>query len=254
MKIKFANCLFVILASGAFANSLWAQDRITTDGLLFIDSGPLSHALSPQPNAATEGTEASRARATPRLKRPLIQNFDHRPAPVWEPWDCGDGVGKAGVSHGILTIDAASCYEFMLFHPNGKWHEFVDNSRGWVIETSLKVDPRNPAEECNDNPGTSLKIWVHDHTNLVIFGFTTDEVCIAYPDNVRLSMDTTNAFHVYRIESKRRSVRVFVDGNLKIDHTLTWQGGGSDALTFGDGHVNGKTRSYWDYFSYDVFP
>ncbi len=116
------------------------------------------------------------------------------------------------------------------------------------------MDATNPAEECNDTPGTSLKIWAHDHTNLVIFGFTTEEVCIAYPDNARFSMDTTNAFHVYRIESRGRSVRVYVDGELKINHTLTWTGGGSDVLTYGDGHANGMTRSYWDYFSYDVFP
>lgn len=246
MKTRCACSLFMLLGLSVFAGGLSAQDAVTKDGLHFV--------RTPQPSAIIEDSESSRSRANPRLKRPVIQNFDHRPGPVWETWDCGDGIGSSRVSHGILTIDADSCYEFMMEDPVGKWHEFVDNRRGWVIETSLRVDAANPPEECDDFPGHSLQIWANDHTNLVIFGLTTNEVCISYPDIVRFSMDTTDAFHIYRIESKGRAVRVYVDGKLAIDHTLTTTGGGSTILAFGDGHADEETRSYWDYFSYDVFP
>ena len=67
-------------------------------------------------------------------------------------------------------------------------------------------------------------------------------------------MDTTDDFHVYRIESKLDQVRVYVDDVLAIDHTLSWTGGGSDVLNFGDGYGAYTSLSYWDYFWYDVFP
>ena len=69
-------------------------------------------------------------------------------------------------------------------------------------------------------------------------------------------MDTTDGFHVYRIEGRGLQVKVYVDGVLKIDHTLVnLNGGGSNALIFGDGiGDSGPSRVKWDYFSYDVFP
>jgi hypothetical protein len=113
------------------------------------------------------------------------------------------------------------------------------------------VDPRNPPEACDDR---GLLIWAHDHTNLLVIGFTTHEICIAYPDFERFVMDTTDAFHIYRVESKGKRVRIYVDGDLKIDHKLSWPGDGSNVLAFGDGWAANMTLSYWDYFSYDVFP
>jgi len=248
MKITFLDCLFVMLTLCTCTSGLWAQDRNTMDGLTFTsDSNTPSHASTTQPNA-----EASRAQVSAQLKEPVILNFDKLPGPLWETWDCGDGIGNSGPSHGILTIDASSCYEFGLWHPNGKWHKLVNNARGWIIEAGLKVDPiTEPA--CNGDRGSVL-IWANDHTNLIIIGFSTNEISIAYPDYVRFPMDTTNAFHIYRIESKGNRVKVYVDGDLKINHILSWTGGGSDVLTFGDGDGCGTSLSYWDYFSYDVFP
>jgi hypothetical protein len=60
---------------------------------------------------------------------------------------------------------------------------------------------------------------------------------------------------VYRIESRLNNVKVYVDGDLVIDHVLTWSGGGSDVLSFGDIALGESNNlSYWDYFWYDVFP
>lgn len=256
MTIKFFHCLFVILTLCTYTSSLWAQDRNTMDGLTFTrDSSTPSHAPTAQPNVDIQNTEASGDRVSAEvtgLKEPVILNFDRLPGRLWETWDCGDGVSQARVSHGILTIDAPlSCYEFILWYPNGRWHKLVDNARGWVIEASLKVD-QSTQPDCDDR--ASVQIWANDHTNLVIIGFSTNEICIAYPDNVRFPMDTTNSFHIYRIESKGNQVQVYVDGDLKIDHILSWTGGGSNILMFGDGVAGTTSLSYWDYFSYDVFP
>ena len=121
-----------------------------------------------------------------------------------------------------------------------------------MVEANLKVDPHTQPN-C-DNNGGSVVIWANDRVNLIIFGFSTNEICISYPEEVHFAMDTTNAFHVYRIENKGAHVRVFVDGNLAINHVFRFLGSGSQTLLFGDGTVYGTSLTKWDYFSYDVAP
>jgi hypothetical protein len=122
-----------------------------------------------------------------------------------------------------------------------------------MIETRLRLDPTSDTQ-CGAAAYGAVQIWAHDHTILVILGFSADAICLAYPDEVRYSMDTTDGFHVYRLEARGLRVKVYVDDTLAIDHTLSWPGGGSDILMFGDGNGDGKSRSYWDYFWYDVIP
>jgi hypothetical protein len=184
-------------------------------------------------------------------RKPVIMNFDHEPKAPWAPSVCSE-TGAGTASHGILTINSPSpdCYEYFLFHRDGVWHRYVSNSRGWIIEASLKVDPSSFAE-CADR-GT-VQIWAHDHRNLIIVGISTHEICLAYPENVRYEMDTSEV-HAYRIESKGRRVRIYVDGELKIEHVLTFRGEGTDILSFGDGTFGSNSLSQWDYFSYDIYP
>jgi hypothetical protein len=212
----------------------------------------LHRSVSPHP--ATQAMEPvqvqAQVSAPSSARQPILLNFDSLPASPWELNPCGDVGSKSTVSHGIMTIESpVDCHEYELFHPHGIWHRYVSNRRGWIIEAGLKVDPStNP--ECDDRG--SLLIWANDHTYLIIVGFSTNEICIAYPDQVRAPMDTSE-YHNYRIEALRGRVRIYADGDLKIDHVLTWTGAGSDALTFGDGSEK-NSLSQWDYFSYDVFP
>jgi hypothetical protein len=156
------------------------------------------------------------------------------------------------VSFGILTIDSPSdCYEYLLYSPKGIWNRFVDNKRGWIVEANLKIDPVTQPE-CDDRG--AVQIWANDHTILLIVGFSTNEICIAYPDSVHFSMNTTDTFHIYRIRAKGMHVRIYVDGNLAIDHVLSTPGAGSEVLAFGDGVVFNTSLTRWDYLSYRVFP
>jgi hypothetical protein len=66
-------------------------------------------------------------------------------------------------------------------------------------------------------------------------------------------MDTTDSFHVHRIEAKGMHIKIYVDGRLAIDHVLSTPGGGASVLIFGDGNLNGTSLTRWDYFSYRVF-
>lgn len=236
----------LVIGACAAAGSLWAQDFATIDGRTYV-----------MDSFTGQAEEKVTAKAVPdsavpsSAKKPVILNFNVLPPrKLWESYNCF-GRSKARVSHGILTIrSGADCHEYFLWHFNNTWHNYVDFDRGWIIETSLHVDPRTEPD-CDDG---SVLIWAHDHTKLVIIGFSTHEICIAYPDNVRVPMDTTDGFHVYRIETKGRRVKVFADGELKIDHNLSWRGGGTDVLAFGDGVVGTRSLTRWDYFSYDIFP
>ena len=187
-----------------------------------------------------------------RAKRPVVLNFDHFPGKDWLHNACGS-TSSAVVSHGLLTINSPDldCNEYLLFYPKGIWNQYVDNQRGWIVETSLKVDP-STQPEC-DSRG-SVQLWINDLTNMVIVGISNNAICIAYPDVVAVATPTTDGFHVYRVESRGKIVRIYQDGQLKIDHALTTPGGGTQALGFGDGDGSFATLTTWDYLSYDVFP
>lgn len=236
-----------------YATGSWATD-FTSDGrtFLFAEPADLGHgalardALPPPTPLAV---------IPPAARLPHISNFDSLPTPgLWETHSCGGG-GNASVSHGILTINSpGDCYEFLLWHPKGDWHQYVDNSRGWIIEAGLRVNPSSDSTVCTNEP--TAQIWAHDHTNLVIIGFSKNAVCLYYPDQVSVPVNTTNGFHIYRIGSQEKNVKLYVDGVLRINHVLSWSGGGSDVLYFGDGHGGGGTndKTQWDYFSYDIVP
>lgn len=245
--------LLLVACISTYATGSWATD-ITTDGRTFLfteggDSGTAALAHDALPAAIPIDTIPAAARL------PHISSFDFLPTPaLWDTHSCGGG-GSANVAHGILTIDSpGDYYEFLLWHPKGDWHRYVDNSRGWIIEASLRVNPNSDTTVCTDEP-TAI-IWAHDHTNLVIMGFSKNAVCIYYPDQVSVPVNTTNGFHIYRLGSRGKNVKLYVDGVLRINHVLSWSGGGSDVFYFGDGHGNAATngKTQWDYVSYDIVP
>jgi hypothetical protein len=243
MKSRLA-CPLLAASLLAWSAAAWAQDR-STDGRLSTQSERQTVSKPVNPTNPNAGPKKPK-------KRPVVLDFDTLPGGEWQRWDCGDPTSVASVANGILTIDSNSCDEFLLWHPDDVWHQFVSNSDGWVIEARLKVDPVTAfVPDWDRGP---VQIWANDHTNLLIIGFATSQIGLVYPDNERVAMNTTDDFHVYRIESRLDRVKIFVDGVLRIDHTLTWSGGGSDVLDFGDGVGGTRSLSYWDYFLYDVTP
>jgi len=238
MKHKTIIVIAVAVCLCCFTG-LWAQ----------VNTSDNRHFTLPPSAAVVPATPASDA-PVPVSGPPAILNFDQLPGPEWTVWDCY-GRGTATVSHGILTINSPSdCYEFDLRDPVGVWNKYVSNSRGWIVETNLKIDPLT---DPNCSSG-GAEIWANDRTNLIIFHFAPNEICIGYPEQVHFAMNTTDSFHVYRIETKGSHTRIYVDGTLAIDHVFTYLGSGSQVLYFGDGSAFGTSVAQWDYFSYSVFP
>jgi hypothetical protein len=238
------STLLIFVALLGSVTPLWAQD-LTTDGLSFTQRAASLRrfASTGDPGAAEAVLDLSN-----KPKETMVLGFDSLPG---NPWEVDHNGGAASVADGILTIEAPGHYEFEIKHPNGTWHQHVDNANGWAIETRLRIDPITGGGlgEAHHGP---VEIWANDHTNLIIVGFSNDGVGIVYPDVVVAPMNTTDEFHTYRIESQFEQVRIYVDGVLRIDHTLSWRGAGTDVLYFGDGGAH-SSLSYWDSFSYEVY-
>jgi hypothetical protein len=243
-----ARSLMVVCVCLCSSISLRAQSR-TMDGQLFVTPGA-SAASSQSSNAAT-----LTAPIPASVMQPVTMTFDKLPDPdQWVKNDCL-GVGSGIVSHGILTINSPNdCYEYILYYPKGIWNQYVANWRGWIVEANLQVDPLSQPECDGVNQYGSVHIWAADPKILLIVGFSPSEICISYPDHVHFPMDTTNSFHVYRIAAKGMHVWIYVDGVLAINHVLSIPGGGTRALSFGDGSGYGTSLTKWDYLSYNVFP
>ncbi len=236
----------LILITVCICASIGLQAQLsTTDNRLFV-LPPTAATAAPSPDPASDAP-------IPLVPvQPTILSFDQLPGSEWFVNDC-NGKGSGKVSHGILTINSPSdCYEYILFDPLGDWNKYVSNRRGWIVEANLKIDPSTDSS-CGFARYNQI-IWANDRTNLIIVGFGTNEICIAYPEEVHFAMNTTDSFHIYRVESKGTHVRIYVDGQLAIDHFFSYLGSGTQALTFGDGSVFGTSLARWDYFSYNVFP
>ena len=197
--------------------------------------------------------------ATPTPARPTRVTLDFTSLPDWQ--NAFDS-GTATAANGILTIDAPAGFnEFLLEGgpppPGDPWLADVSNERGWWVETRMRVDPLTE-DQCDTSGtrGPALTTWLTDDTNeLVQIGWDTHAMCLilGIDSAMRVPMDTTDGFHVYRVARQLRRVRVWVDGVLVIDQQVDQLGGTIQGLVFGDGQAgHGPTRSYWDYFTYDV--
>lgn len=208
----------------------------------------LSPKVAPTPPTVPSSTPNPSPLPTPPTSA-VVLDFSDLPEPPWRAESSG---GSATVANGILTIDAPDeHYEFLLDEGDDAWHQRVSNDHGWTIESRIRVDPTS-AEGKWEIGRATVMIGANDKTNFVQIGFNKDMVGLLYPDSITYPMETTDEFHIYRIESRGTRVRLYVDGNLVVDHELSWPGGGGSPLMFGDGVSGTRSLSYWDYFWYDV--
>lgn len=181
---------------------------------------------------------------------PVVLDMSALPGGNWTHIANG---GSATAALGIVTIDApgpSTFNEFILFDPHDDWNQNVSTTIGWYVESRVWVDPSTTAG-CG-----GVEWWTASRSALSISGLGKDTLCIVYPDFVQVSTPTTDGYHVYGVFGRGDTVKIFKDGNLLIDHVMSWPGGGTQALIFGDGNqgASGSTKSHWDYLSYDTRP
>lgn len=185
---------------------------------------------------------ASLSSGTAAQASPVVLDMESLPNVADPDWQLVNYSGQVSAAEGTLEMNvtgAGSC-SYYLWGPKGLWHQTVDNDRGWVVETRLRIDPASTG---------CAKIWINDHTNTTILLFYRDQIQVIYPDFQTYSCDTTD-FRTYRISGQGSSFKVFADGLLIIDYVRTQPGNGTQVLGFAAGS---NTRAYWDYFLYDTY-
>jgi hypothetical protein len=196
----------------------------------------------------------------------MTENFDTLPQLPW--YNPGSGESTTVSSGGILSLyaPAGEGNEVILqkaSYPNFKppaadvWDNNVSNSRGWWVEVRMRVDPITDDQCTSDNMrGPALTVWATDDTQMLVrLGFSRSCVALVYSWNgaIAVPMDTTSAFHVYRISTRLKHANVYIDGALAIEYDYGPAEETGTGLVFGDGQAGyGATRSYWDFITYDV--
>ncbi|HWH00706.1 MAG TPA: calcium-binding protein [Pilimelia sp.] len=186
-------------------------------------------------------TAALGALGVAHARTPVIVTFPQLPP---GPWEVNQ---PASAANGVLTLGEYGYVALRESAPND-WYGQVDNNLGWWAEARVRLD-HSVTTDCTQEPG---RLWMGDHTTVVILGLGRGEVCITYPEaQVRHRMDTQRAFHTYRVAVQREHLRLWVDGRLLVDKRFTvWAGGGTPALMAES--LQGVT--HWQYLRYDVTP
>lgn len=224
---------------------------------------PISTAALPDPTAIA--TPIATPRPRPARSR-VTEDFDTVPGP---PWYNPGQPGGLTASGGVLTLvaGAGEFNEVTLQYPSyyggvipaeDVWDSDVSNARGWWVEVRMRVDPLTDDQCASDNMrGPALTLWATDDTQMLVsLGFSRSCVALVYSFDgaITVPMDTTRAFHTYRISTHLQHVEVYIDGALAIQREYGLQFAETGrGLLFGDGQAGyGPTRSYWDYITYDV--
>jgi hypothetical protein len=192
------------------------------------------------------------------------EDFDAMPS---RPWYAAPQDGtSATVSGGILTLDAPHDADELMLQgddnapqrDNDAWNNYVSNERGWWVEVRMRVDPVTDDQCVSDSArGPALTLWATDDTFMLVrLGFSRSclALVLSHDTAISMPMDTTTAFHVYRLSVRGLHADVYVDGVLAIsyDYPMAFEET-LKGLVFGDGQSgDDPTRSYWDYVEYDV--
>ncbi|HEX2734374.1 MAG TPA: hypothetical protein VHM70_22345 [Polyangiaceae bacterium] len=156
--------------------------------------------------------------------------------------------GTSSVANGVLTITTDTYEEWILDQGYGDWWQ-SGRASGWVVEAKIRFLSEDTA--CR-----ATGFWATGSDGAIVqFKLNAGWAGIDYPQTVGLAMDTTDDFHVYRVQYLGRArYNLIVDGVLVADVHQLDTGGGSQILSFGNLGGCNRANSEWDYFMYDPAP
>jgi len=160
--------------------------------------------------------------------------------------DCLNGYRLTLSSSSIAATDSIHFEHAAVGTP---WEDSVSSANGYVIKFRMKVV----------SSGTS---WCHairfrdgGYTCILVIANDKIEVGSTYISEATQSyaMDTTDAYHVYEIVVKTTSLKVYVDGTLRVEGTLDAVDANKD-LRWGDISEVANTGgvAHWDYITYAI--
>jgi MYXO-CTERM domain-containing protein len=195
--------------------------------------------------------------ALPAGAEVLRQDLNSRAELESAGWQFENSSGTSTFANGELTVDAKGFAEWFLW-PNSEAPWFsttsgASDAAGWWVEARLKLLSL-PSCDGYEGPG----IRVQEAANLVELHLGVDWAGLTYPERHTIAMDTTDGYHVYRIQNLgHHHIQIVVDGKLAVDAPgLTLADvtaglvGGTGVLTFGDLGGCPASGSTWDYFAY----
>lgn len=186
-------------------------------------------------------------------------------SPVWEveynidafphthtTWDIAKSPNsKMKVERGLLFLDTIENNNDSLVFSK---HWEANASTGLIVEARLKVDKYIGAA----NLGGSA-IWVGDDSSEEVLLITSNGISL-YGSKLNymwLSGEKMEDYHVYRIEAKNNNIKVYIDGELKIDGTGQYgvnHWTSRNWIAFGDGSRGASSKTTWDYIKYTTNP
>jgi hypothetical protein len=120
--------------------------------------------------------------------------------------------------------------------------------RGYWVEAKLRV---SDATQCQ---GSGAGLWIDDGKTFIRVLFEANVVHFLSDASRDIAMNTTDAFHVYRVQSLGgRHAQLLVDGKLVLDNPALQAVENGKALMFGDLGGCQSTKTAWDYVAYDTF-
>ena len=177
---------------------------------------------------------------------PVRFDFDALPEPPWYQF-CGP-TATASVSGGVMTIDSSGYLcQYSQTGGIGPWPSQVDSNLGWIVEARLKV---GAGSDGNCQP---VGISAGDDVAGVAIRLDPNTLCVG---GVGIPMNTTDDFHVYRIEAAgiwyNRRTKVYVDDQIVYDYS-GYAPFYLRSLEFG-AQTPTRSISHWDYLWYDTSP
>ncbi len=149
------------------------------------------------------------------------------------------------VEDGVLHMVDAGTQRGDLLFPTKPWQ--ADPQKGAVVEARIKV------VDCQGACGVMLMVADGVH----------EDALTLYKDKIRLDQakleyaaNTTDDFHVYRIEIRKTDIRVFMDGKQVIDGRGKFASpayGARNCFGYGAGSSNATGEAYWDWIRWTTY-
>ncbi len=165
----------------------------------------------------------------------VVFDGDRKPARPWRRDRGSKRTIEKVVDGALLIADRGTVSGDYLYY---RYYWGAQPSAKAVVEARVKV-----------KSGSSFIIFANNVSGERL-GLYPDRIQLYHHPRVKYAMDTTSAFHVYRVEVKGADVKVFVDGVLRLDAPGALKprrGYPRNEVAFGAANSTWLGEAYWDY-------
>ncbi|MCX6991991.1 MAG: hypothetical protein NT011_02490 [Kiritimatiellaeota bacterium] len=157
------------------------------------------------------------------------------------PWHLAVAEGSVGaVTNGQLRLADCGSAKGEMAYVTANWR--VAPGDQTIVEARAKV--------ISSKGPNGVAISVANGAYGALIGLYPDRVQIGETTNLSWAMDTTSAFHVYRVVMQNMDLKVYVDGQLHIEGKSQARPEKTNQMWFGSGSSTAQGESLWDFVRY----